>query len=264
MSDYETLLFEYRSGVGIVTLNRPDRLNSFNDAMHADLARVFDFMEAQPDLRGVVLTGAGRGFSAGQDQQERPPLPEGQTRDMGAALERFYRPLILRMRALPVPIVAIVNGVAAGSGVSVALACDVVIAVESARFIQAFSKLGLMPDAGSTYFMPRLIGTARAMGASLFGDAIGARQAESWGLIWQCIPDDELSATLDTVVRRLANGPTRAFGATKQAILASGGNTLDLQFDVERDLQRSLGLTDDYREGVASFTEKRRPVFKGA
>jgi len=260
---YEQIQFTLNDGVGIITLNRPDRLNSFTAVMHGELAQALDTLEACAELRGVVITGAGRGFCAGQDLGERKPLPEGQRRDLSEGLRNLYRPLILRLRALPVPVVCLVNGVAAGAGASFALACDVVYAVESGRFIQAFSKIGLLPDAGGTWFLPRLVGTARAMGTALFGESVSARQAESWGLIWRCIPDEALDETREEIVRTLAQGPTRAYAATKQALYASSGNTLAQQFDLECDLQRELGYTDDYLEGMRAFAEKRAPAFQG-
>jgi 2-(1,2-epoxy-1,2-dihydrophenyl)acetyl-CoA isomerase len=259
----EVLLVTYTQGVARITLNRPDRLNSLTAQMVAELNAVLTFLDAQPDLRGVVLTGAGRGFCAGQDQQERPALPDGQRRDLGEGLDTNYRPLILRLRALPVPVVCVVNGVAAGAGLSLALACDVVIAVESARFVQAFEKIGLLPDAGATWFLPRLIGQGRAMGWTLSGEAIDAKRAEQWGLIWQCIPDALLEDTLATTSTRLASGPTRAHAAAKHALLASTDQTLDQQFDLERDLQRELGYSEDYLEGITAFAQKRKPVFTG-
>jgi 2-(1,2-epoxy-1,2-dihydrophenyl)acetyl-CoA isomerase len=260
---FEQIRFALEGGVAAITLHRPDRLNSFTAVMHAELARALDALEACHDLRGVIITGAGRGFCAGQDLGERKPLPDGQRRDLGEGLRRNYRPLILRLHALPVPVVCVVNGVAAGAGASLALACDVVYAVESARFIQAFAKLGLAPDAGGTWFLPRRIGLARAMGSALFGETVTASQAEAWGLIWRCIADDALTDTLAQVRATLAQGPTRAYGATKRALYASGGNTLEQQFDLECELQRELGYTDDYLEGSRAFAEKRTPVFRG-
>lgn len=260
---YTQIEFTLKDGVGLITLNRPDRLNSFTAVMHGELARALDTLEGCAELRAVVITGAGRGFCAGQDLGERKPLPEGQRRDLSEGLRNFYRPLILRLRALPVPVVCVVNGVAAGAGASLALACDVVFAVESARFIQAFGKIGLLPDAGGTWFMPRLIGSARAMGTALFGEPVSARQAESWGLIWRCIPDASLEDTKAELLRTLAQGPTRAYAATKQALQASGGHTLEQQIDLECELQRQLGYTDDYLEGMHAFAEKRAPAFQG-
>jgi len=260
---FEQIRFTLRDGVGVITLNRPERLNSFTAAMHGELARALDTLEACAGLRGLVITGAGRGFCAGQDLGERKPLPAGQRRDLSEGLRNFYRPLVLRLRALPVPVVCLVNGVAAGAGASLVFACDVVYAVESARFVQAFSKIGLLPDAGGTWFLPRLVGSARAMGAALFGESVSARQAEQWGLIWRCIPDQELDDAREQVIRTLAGGPTRAYAATKQALQAAAGNTLAQQFDLECELQRQLGHTDDYREGMLAFAEKRPPAFQG-
>jgi 2-(1,2-epoxy-1,2-dihydrophenyl)acetyl-CoA isomerase len=260
---YTQILFTLENGVGRITLNRPDRLNSFTEIMHAELARALDTLEAEPGLRGLVITGAGRGFCAGQDLGERKPAEDGSRRDLGEGLEKRYRPLIERLRALPVPVVCVMNGVAAGAGASLVLACDVVYAVESARFIQAFSKIGLLPDAGGTWFLPRLVGSARAMGAALFGEAVSAAQAESWGLIWRAVPDAALADTLADVEATLAAGPTRAYAATKAALHASSGNTLAQQFDLECRLQRELGHTEDDLEGMRAFAGKRPPVFTG-
>lgn len=260
---YTQIQFALDRGVGVITLNRPERLNSFTEVMHAELARALDVMEADAGLRGLVITGAGRGFCAGQDLSERKPAEDGSRRDLSQILEACYRPLITRLRALPVPVVCVMNGVAAGAGASLVLACDVVFAVQSARFIQAFSKIGLLPDAGGTWFLPRLVGSARAMGAALFGEAVSATQAESWGLIWRVVPDDALAATLSEVTATLAAGPTRAYAATKAALHASSGNTLAQQFDMECRLQRELGYTDDYLEGMRAFAEKRPPSFSG-
>lgn len=263
LGDYTQICFTLEKGVGVITLNRPDRLNSFTEVMHAELARALDTLEAEPGLRGLVLTGAGRGFCAGQDLGERKPADDGARRDLSKGLELLYRPLINRLRALPVPVVCVMNGVAAGAGASLVLACDVVFAVESARFIQAFSKIGLLPDAGGTWFLPRLVGSARAMGAALFGEPVSAAQAESWGLIWRVVPDAALADTLVEVTATLAAGPTRAYAATKAALHASSGNTLAQQFDLECRLQRELGYTDDYLEGVRAFAQKRLPAFTG-
>ncbi len=260
---YQHIKFHYQDGVGHIVLNRPDTLNSFTQVMHDDLKAALSYLESQDDLRGVILTGTGRGFCAGQDLSERKPLPAGQKRDLGEGIDKNYRSLVLRLRALPAPVVSIVNGVAAGAGASVALACDIVFAVKSAKFIQAFSKIGLLPDAGATYVWPRLVGTQRSMGAALFATPVSAETAEQWGLIWRCIPDDELESTIASVHEHLAKGATRAFAATKQALYASGDNSLEDQINVERDLQRELGHTDDYLEGMTAFGEKRTPRFTG-
>lgn len=261
--EYQHIKFSYHEGVGHITLNRPDTLNSFTQIMHDDLKAALSFLEGQDDLRGLIFTGAGRGFCAGQDLSERKPLPAGQKRDLGLGIDTNYRSLVLRLRALPAPVVCVVNGVAAGAGASVVLACDIIFAVESAKFVQAFAKIGLLPDAGGTYFWPRMVGTQRTMGAALFAEPVSARQAEAWGLIWRCISDDELESTIALVHDRLAGGATRAFAATKQAVYASGSNTLEAQINYERDLQRELGYSEDYLEGMVAFGEKRPPHFTG-
>ena len=260
---YQHIQFSYLEGVGRIVLNRPDTLNSFTQIMHDDLKAALTFLESRDDLRGVIRTGAGRGFCAGQDLSERKPLPAGQRRDLSEGIDRNYRSLVLRLRALPAPVVGVGNGVAAGAGANVVLAGDIVIAVKSAKFIQAFAKIGLLPDAGGTYFWPRLVGMQRSMGAALFAEPVSAEKAEQWGLIWSCIPDDALEETLESVHRHLADGATRAFAATKQALYASGDNSLEAQINAERDLQRELGYTDDYLEGMHAFGEKRPPRFTG-
>ena len=259
---YAQIRFSLRQGVGRITLNRPERLNSFTEAMHAELAaRWTRWRPARPAR--IDRDRRGPGLCAGQDLSERKPPAAGERRDLSVGLETRYRPLILRLRALPVPVVCVLNGVAAGAGASLALACDVIYAVESARFVQAFSKIGLLPDAGGTWFLPRLVGSARAMGAALFGESVSARQAEAWGLIWRAVPDEALAATLAEIEATLAAGPTRAYAAAKQALHASSGNTLAQQFDLETRLQRELGYTDDYLEGMRAFAEKRPPAFTG-
>ncbi len=255
-----TLDYARDGGVATLTLNRPQVLNSFCAAMHADLSTAFTAIEQDPAIRCVVLTGAGRAFCAGQD------LGEARTTDVGDAgerLERLYNPLILRMRHLPVPIVCAVNGVAAGAGASLALACDIVVAARSAKFIQAFVRIGLVPDAGSTWFLPRLVGDARARALAMTGDAIDAAQAADWGLIWRCVDDAELASATQTLAARLAGLPTRAIALIKQAFLAGAGNDLASQLRLERELQREAGATADAVEGVAAFVEKRPPQFSG-
>jgi 2-(1,2-epoxy-1,2-dihydrophenyl)acetyl-CoA isomerase len=260
---YEHIDFAAGDGIARITLNRPDRLNAFNDAMHAELRDALDHVEVDSKLRVLLLTGAGRGFCAGQDLTDRAVAPGAQPADLGASIERNYRPLILTLRRLPLPVVCAVNGVAAGAGANLALACDIVIAAKSASFIQAFSKIGLVPDSGGTYFLPRLVGTARAMGLALTGDKLSAADAAQWGLIWKCVEDAELEPAVDALLQQFARGPTTGLAAIKQAIYASPSQTLERQLDLERDLQRALGYGNDYREGVAAFIEKRPPRFSG-
>ena len=260
---YENILFTFDGGVARLTLNRPDRLNSFTDAMHAEVRDAIGKVEADPTARVLLLTGAGRGFCAGQDLSDRTVAPGGAAVDLGASIERNYKPLVLALRALPLPVVCAVNGVAAGAGANLALACDIVIAAKSASFIESFCKLGLIPDTGGTYFLPRVIGTARAMGLAMLGDKVSAEQAAAWGLIWQCVDDAELPAAVDRLLVHLATAPTRGLARTKEALYASTANTLQTQLALERDFMRELGYSDDYREGVAAFIAKRAPKFTG-
>ncbi len=260
---YEHILFASEGGIARLTLNRPDRLNSFNDAMHAEVRDALARVKADATTRVLLLTGAGRGFCAGQDLGDRAVAPGEAPVDLGASIERNYKPLVLGLRALPMPVVCAVNGVAAGAGANLALACDIVIAAKSASFIQAFCKLGLVPDSGGTYFLPRLVGHARALGLALLGEKLSAEQAAQWGLIWQCVDDAELPAATEKLLAHFAQAPTRGLAAIKEALQASAGNSLPAQLDVERDLQRMLGNGDDYREGVAAFAAKRPPRFTG-
>ncbi len=260
---YEHILFAIDGGIARLTLNRPDRLNSFNDAMHAEVRDALGRVRGDASARVLLLTGAGRGFCAGQDLSDRAVAAGDAPVDLGASIERNYKPLVLGLRALPLPVICAVNGVAAGAGANLAFACDLVIAAKSASFIEAFCKLGLVPDTGGTYFLPRLAGTARAMGLALLGDKISAEQAAAWGLIWQCVEDAELVAVADRLAAHFAQAPTRGLARTKQALYASPSNTLEAQLDVERDFMRELGTSDDYREGVAAFMAKRPPKFSG-
>lgn len=259
----QSILYAVADGIARVTLNRPERLNSFNDAMHAALREVVAGATADKSVRALLLTGAGRGFCAGQDLGDRAVAPGGAPVDLGASIERNYKPLITTLRTLPFPTVCAVNGVAAGAGANLALACDLVIAAKSASFIQAFCKIGLVPDSGGTYFLPRLVGTARAMGLTMLGEKLSAQQAAAWGLIWRCVDDAELQPTVDALLAQLAAASTRGLVATRRAIHASAAQTLEQQLDLERDLQRELGFGDDYREGVAAFIAKRPPRFAG-
>ncbi len=260
---YEHILFSVADGIARLTLNRPDRLNSFNDRMHEEVRDALGRVRGDGAARVLLLTGAGRGFCAGQDLADRAVAPGTVPVDLGASIERNYKPLVLGLRGLPMPVVCAVNGVAAGAGANIALACDVVIAAKSASFIQAFCRIGLVPDSGGTYFLPRLVGTARALGLALTGDKLPAQQAADWGLIWKCVDDADLPEATEALLAQFASGPTRGLAAIKQAIQGASARTLDQQLDVERDLQRELGFGDDYREGVAAFAAKRAPRFTG-
>jgi len=260
---YENILFESNHGVARITLNRPDRLNSFTSAMHAEVRDALGAVRLDATARVLLLTGAGRGFCAGQDLGDRAVAPGSEPVDLGESIDNNYRPLVLRLRALPLPVVCAVNGVAAGAGANIALACDLVIAAKSASFIQAFCKIGLIPDAGGTYFLPRLIGSARAMGLALSGDKLSAEQAAAWGLIWKCVDDAEFPEAVESLAAQLAQAPTLGLAAIKRALYASADNSLEAQLDLERDLQRELGYSADYREGVTAFLEKRAPRFTG-
>jgi 2-(1,2-epoxy-1,2-dihydrophenyl)acetyl-CoA isomerase len=259
---YQHILYAVEGGVARLTLNRPDRLNSFNDAMHAEVRDALSRVRHSADVRVLLLTGAGRGFCAGQDLGDRAVAPGSEGVDLGSSIERNYKPLVLGLRALPMPVVCAVNGVAAGAGANIALACDIVIATQSASFIQAFSKIGLIPDSGGTYFLPRLVGSARAVGLTMLGDKVSAEQAAAWGLIWQCVDDDKFAASVEALVQQLATAATRGLAETKRAMYA-GADTLEEQLDLERDIQRVLGRSDDYREGVSAFAAKRQPKFTG-
>jgi 2-(1,2-epoxy-1,2-dihydrophenyl)acetyl-CoA isomerase len=259
---YQTILFELSGGIARLTLNRPERLNSFNTEMHAEVRGALAEVRAA-QARVLVITGAGRGFCAGQDLGDRAVSPGGQAADLGQSIERNYKPLVLALRALPLPVIAAVNGVAAGAGANIALACDLVVAARSASFVQAFARLGLVPDSGGTWFLPRTVGTARALGLALLGEKLPAEQAASWGLIWRCVDDSELAGAVDGLAQGFANAPTRGLARTKQALYESFGRTLAAQLDVERDYQAELGRTADYAEGVAAFSEKRTPRFSG-
>jgi 2-(1,2-epoxy-1,2-dihydrophenyl)acetyl-CoA isomerase len=259
--DEKPVLVELREGYRVVTLNRPQRLNAFNEALHVALAAALAEAEADASCRALLLTGAGRGFCAGQDLTDR--IAAGETPALGGALEKFYNPLVRKLRALPFPVVAAVNGVAAGAGANVALACDIVLAARSANFIQSFAKIGLVPDSGGTWILPRLVGQARAMGLALTGEPITAEQAEAWGLIWRAVDDAKLMEEANALVEQFARGPTRGYAAIKRAIRASWSASLDSQLDHERDNQRELGRSADYREGVAAFSEKRKTNFTG-
>ena len=260
---YEQIRFETSDGIARITLNRPDRLNSFTSQMHGELREALARVASGGEARVLLLTGEGRGFCAGQDLSDRAVAPDAAPVDLGASIEENYRPLVLGLRNLALPVVCAVNGVAAGAGANIALACDLVIAARSASFMQAFCRIGLVPDSGGTFFLPRLVGTARAMGLAMLGDKLSAEQAAAWGLIWKCVDDAELATTTDALLAQLARAPTGGLAAIKRALYAAADNTLEQQLDLERDLQRTLGFGADYREGVAAFLEKRPPRFTG-
>lgn len=261
--NYEQIRFESAGGIARITLNRPDRLNSFTTQMHTELRDALARVAAGESARVLLLTGAGRGFCAGQDLSDRAVAPGAAPVDLGASIESNYRPLVLALRTLPLPVVCAVNGVAAGAGANIALACDLVIACRSASFIQAFCKIGLVPDSAGTFFLPRLVGSARAMGLALLGEKLLAEDAAAWGLIWKCVDDAELPSAVEALLAQLAQAPTSGLAAIKRALYASGDHTLEQQLDLERDAQRALGNSADYREGVAAFLEKRPPRFVG-
>ncbi|MGC8520250.1 MAG: 2-(1,2-epoxy-1,2-dihydrophenyl)acetyl-CoA isomerase PaaG [Steroidobacteraceae bacterium] len=261
--NYQTILYSVSDGVARLTLNRPERLNSFNAQMHAEVRQALARLESDSTVRVLVITGAGRGFCAGQDLSDRTVAPGGEAVDLGASIERDYKPLILTLRRLPVPVLCAVNGVAAGAGANIALACDLVLAAHSASFVQAFARIGLAPDSGGTWFLPRLVGPARALGLALLGEKLLAREAAEWGLIWRCIDDDDFAAEVDSLAARLAAAPTLALRRIRQALADSWSHTLEQQLDVERDVQRELGFSADYAEGVAAFIAKREPRFIG-
>ena len=259
---YDTILFSVDGGIARLTLNRPDKLNSFNTQMHGEVRDALSGLPGQ-GARVLVLTGAGRGFCAGQDLGDRAVAPGSQGVDLGESIEKHYKPLVLALHTLPMPVIAAVNGVAAGAGANIALACDIVIAARSASFVQAFAKLGLLPDSGGTWTLPRLVGQSRALGLTLLGNKLPAETAAAWGMIWQCVEDAELQATVDALAQQFAAAPTRGLAATKAAIRGSGEHSLAEQLDIERDAQRELGRSADYAEGVAAFIGKRAPNFTG-
>jgi len=258
-----SVLVSVDAGVETITLNRPEKLNALNPEMHAQLRAALERATDDTQIRALLITGAGRGFCTGQDLAERDVSAGAAPIDLSVSLGSHYNPLVRRLRALPKPIVCAVNGVAAGAGANLALACDIVIAARSASFVQAFARLGLVPDSGGTFFLPRLIGTARAMGLALLAEPLSAERAEQWGLIWKAVDDERLADEARALARLLASGPTKGYGLLKKALDASAGNSLDAQLDLERDLQRDAGLSEDYREGVSAFKEKRAPRFTG-
>jgi 2-(1,2-epoxy-1,2-dihydrophenyl)acetyl-CoA isomerase len=263
----ESVLYETRGAVALVTLNRPQSLNSFTRAMHQALWAALDKVEADKTIRAVVITGAGRGFCAGADLAEFDfePGPDLVKRaDPGPVIEQAFNPTVRKLQALRVPTVAAVNGVAAGAGASLAMTCDLAVAASGASFIQAFSKIGLIPDAGGTWFLIKKLGLARAMGAAMLGDKLSAKDAKEWGMIWDVAPEGEdCVETAMKLAQRLATLPTKALVATRHLLRGAASRDLDAQLDAEREMQSAMGKTHDYIEGVMAFREKRPAQFKG-
>ncbi|MFK7316487.1 2-(1,2-epoxy-1,2-dihydrophenyl)acetyl-CoA isomerase PaaG [Acinetobacter baumannii] len=261
--DYQNIIAEEKNGVGYLTFNRPKALNSFNVDMHREVAEVLNLWTKNPDVRCVVISGEGRGFCAGQDLGDRVVDPNAEAPDLGYSIETYYNPLIKTIVNMPKPVICAVNGVAAGAGANIALACDLVIAAKSANFVQAFCRLGLVPDSAGTWFLPRAVGHAHAMGLALLGDKLPAETAKEWGMIWDVVEDAELKTKVTELAERLAKQPTFGLSLIKKAIHQSSNNTFDEQMLLERDLQRIAGRSEDYREGVQAFMNKREPNFKG-
>ena len=262
--NFENITLTVEAGIARLTLNRPDKLNSFTEAMHSELRCALDHIQNDTTVRVLVLSGAGRAFCAGQDLAD-PCIAtvNGKMPDIGNVVERNYKPLIMRLQNLRVPTIAAVNGIAAGAGASVALACDLVLATRSASFLQAFSKIGLIPDTGGTWFLPQRVGMARAMGLALLADKLPAEKAAEWGLIWQCVEDADFVVAVDTLAQQLSIAPTKALVRTRQLMHAAPGHTLEQQLSMEGAAMRELGWGPDYAEGVAAFIGKRAPRFTG-
>lgn len=258
-----SVLLEIDQGIAKVTLNRPKSLNSFNVEMHEQMRDALKAIRKDHSVRVMLLTGNGRGFCAGQDLSDRNVKPGAEAPDLGLSIEKYYNPMLQAIRDLPMPVICAVNGVAAGAGANIALACDITLAARSANFVQAFCKIGLIPDSGGTWTLPRAVGMARAKGLALLGDKLSAEKAEQWGMIWQCVEDDALQEEAMKLARHFSTQPTKGLAMIKRALHASANNSFEEQALVERDLQRLAGRTDDYREGVAAFMDKRAPEFKG-
>lgn len=263
MPEQQPLLVETVDGLCFLTLNRPEKLNAVNEALGTALQQALDRCASEDTIRAVMLTGAGRAFCAGQDLGDRDPSTMTEAPDLGATLEHIYNPIVRRIRTLEKPVVCAVNGAAAGAGANLALACDIVLAARSASFLQAFARIGLLPDSGGTWMLPRLLGEARAKGLALLAEPLPAETAAAWGLIWRAVEDGALVDEAAGLARKLAAGPTVSYGLIKRAIHAAADQPLDAHLDLERDLQRIAGRTPDYAEGVAAFLQKRRAQFQG-
>ncbi|SPJ19129.1 1,2-epoxyphenylacetyl-CoA isomerase [Prolinoborus fasciculus] len=261
--DYQTIIVEEKNAVGYLTFNRPKQLNSFNETMHQEVSKVIKAWAKDSQIRAVVISAEGRGFCAGQDLNDRVVDPNADAPDLGLSIEKYYNPLIKLITEMPKPVICAVNGVAAGAGANIALACDIVVAAKSASFIQAFCRLGLVPDSGGTWFLPRLVGRAQAMGLAMLGDKIPAERAVQLGMIWQVVEDEQLQAEAKKLAEHLAQQPTYGLSLIKKAIHAAADNNLDEQLILERDLQRMAGRSSDYKEGVQAFMQKRTPEYKG-
>lgn len=260
---FESILFQVEEGVARLTLNRPQSLNCFNTGMHEEFRQAFRQVREDATIRCLLLSGSGRGFCAGQDLSDRAVSADNGPPDLGDSVEKYYNPLIRGIMTLPKPVVCAVNGVAAGAGASIALACDIVLAARSASFIQVFGKIGLVPDSGGTWNLPRAVGLPRAKGLALLGDKLGAEQAEAWGMIWRCTDDGQLQEEALKLAKHLATQPTLGLGMIKKLLSVSTANSLHQQLELEKETMRMLGRSHDYQEGVAAFLEKRAPHFKG-
>lgn len=260
---YETLLFSIENNIARITLNQPERINAITAGMHEELRDVFTHLEKPASARCVIITGAGRGFCSGQDLTERKASGTDERRDLSQSLQQNYNPLIKRMAALPIPIIAAVNGVAAGAGASLALAADIVLAGHTTKWVQAFVNIGLVPDAGGTYVLPRRVGLARALGMTLIGAPVTGKQAADWGLIWASVEDEKLIEEAEALAQTIAAKAPLALASIKKIMRTSLDNGLAEQLDLEAEFQRRCGYTDDYQEGIASFLEKRTPTFQG-
>lgn len=261
--EFETILFDVDAGVATITLNRPEKLNAVNAQMLDEISAALNVVESDASVRALLLTGSGRGFCPGQDLSARN-MSGVERPDLGETLTKGYNPVVSRIYRLPIPTVCAVNGTAAGAGANLALSCDIVIAAESAKFIELFSNIGLIPDAGGTWILPRLVGMARAKAMSMLALPVKAAEAAEIGLIWKSVGDDSLMEEATALAKSLAERPTLGFALTKKAFAASGANSIDEQLALEAELQRQGGFSDDYREGVSAFMEKRKPTFKGS